>query len=258
MSAEQKDHLSRAERERERYNEGLDDRYRDFLMNSMYHFENFRIETGSSVIKSFDKPRVLEFGSYAWHKYVERGGCDVGELICINISEAEMEKGRQFAETSRVKPDFRLMDAHKLEFEDDSFDVVFGAAILHHLDMPLALSEIRRVLKPGGRMFFIEPMDMNPVGRLVRSLTPSARTEDERPFRMHDLALLQESFDCRFEFTEFLTVPVGAAATALGVPGDSRFLGAVFRIDRAIAQVPGLRTWCRNVLVTGRPKPGAA
>mgnify|MGYP006273261389 CR=1 FL=1 len=257
MSVEDQDHVSRAERERERYNQGLDDRYRRFLMRSMHHFERFRIETGAEVIKSFETPRVLELGSYAWHKYVERGECEVGELICINISEAEMEKGRWLATRSRATPEFRLMDAQALEFEDDSFDVVFGAAILHHLDMDRALAEIQRVLKPDGRMFFVEPMDMNPVGRVVRALTPAARTEDERPFRMRDLRMLEERFDCRFDFTEFLTVPVGALATLLGVSGDSGLMGAVYRIDRAIGRIPGLRTWCRNVMVVGRPKAAA-
>jgi SAM-dependent methyltransferase len=46
-------------------------------------------------------------------------------------------------------------DAEELPFDDDSFDLVFGHAVLHHLpDLDRAFGEFRRVLRPGGRLFF--------------------------------------------------------------------------------------------------------
>ena len=46
-------------------------------------------------------------------------------------------------------------DAEELPFEDASFDLVFGHAVLHHLpDLDRAFGEFRRVLRPGGRLFF--------------------------------------------------------------------------------------------------------
>ena len=54
----------------------------------------------------------------------------------------------------KTKPDFRLMDAHKLDFPENTFDVVYGAGILRHLDYARALLEILRVLRPGGAMIF--------------------------------------------------------------------------------------------------------
>lgn len=44
------------------------------------------------------------------------------------------------------------MDAHKLDFPENTFDVVYGAGILRHLDYARALLEILRVLRPGGAM----------------------------------------------------------------------------------------------------------
>ena len=41
---------------------------------------------------------------------------------------------------------------------DASVDVVFGIAILHHLDLPQAAREVWRILKPGGRAIFQEPV----------------------------------------------------------------------------------------------------
>jgi ubiquinone/menaquinone biosynthesis C-methylase UbiE len=46
-------------------------------------------------------------------------------------------------------------EADTLPFPDDSFDLVFGHAILHHLpDLGAAFAEFRRVLRPGGRIVF--------------------------------------------------------------------------------------------------------
>ena len=53
-----------------------------------------------------------------------------------------------------------------------------------------ALLELRRILAPGGRAVFVEPLAHNPLLRLGRALTPMARTEDEHPFtarRLGDL-----------------------------------------------------------------------
>lgn len=55
-----------------------------------------------------------------------------------------------------------LCDAHFLPFEDESFDVVYSAAVFEHLACPVrAVQEVRRVLKPGGLMLgnasFMEP-----------------------------------------------------------------------------------------------------
>jgi ubiquinone/menaquinone biosynthesis C-methylase UbiE len=46
-------------------------------------------------------------------------------------------------------------DAERLPFEDASFDLVFGHAVLHHIpDLERALAEFRRVLRPGGALAF--------------------------------------------------------------------------------------------------------
>ncbi|WP_405491249.1 class I SAM-dependent methyltransferase [Nocardia sp. NBC_00511] len=51
--------------------------------------------------------------------------------------------------------DGRVADAETIPYEDDTFDLVVGHAVLHHIpDVELALKECLRVLKPGGRFVF--------------------------------------------------------------------------------------------------------
>ena len=49
----------------------------------------------------------------------------------------------------------RVADAETLPYPDDTFDLVVGHAVLHHIpDLDQAMREILRVLKPGGRFVF--------------------------------------------------------------------------------------------------------
>ena len=51
--------------------------------------------------------------------------------------------------------DGRVADAERIPYDDDTFDLVVGHAVLHHIpDVELALREVLRVLKPGGRFVF--------------------------------------------------------------------------------------------------------
>ncbi len=101
-----------------------------------------------------------------------------------------------------------VMDAHKLAFDDDTFDVVYGDGILHHLPMlETAVSEIRRVLKPSGYAVFLEPLGMNPFLKVFRIATPKLRTADEQPFRRKELNIVKGVFpEVQFRFFDCTTL----------------------------------------------------
>ena len=107
------------------------------------------------------------------------------------------------------KTRFVVADAHHTGFDDGAFDLIRGNSILHHLELEPALTELRRILAPGGRAVFVEPLAHNPLLRLGRALTPMARTEDEHPFTADDWATCAQVFPGFRHFErELITVPL--------------------------------------------------
>ena len=246
----------RALREREQYNQGLKRRSYNAVFNHTNHFYRLRREEIlHDQLQYANGRRVLEIGSHCWIKWIEGPGIRPAVLECINISEKELQKGRDAATTSRVKPKFSLMDANNLEFPDESFDMVFGGSILHHLDFVKALDEIQRVLKPQGRMLFVEPLDNNPIGKLVRVLTPHARTEEEQPLRTKEISEIEKRFEATFFYQQFLSVPFGLVSKAVFSRPDNVLMKSIYRIDRTIdSKCPPLRNLYRHVIIAGVKK----
>ena len=74
------------------------------------------------------------------------------------------------------------MDVEALAVRSGSLDIVLGVSILHHVDLSRALLEIRRVLRPGGRIAFSEPNMLNPQLAAMKKIPPVRRLLGETPF----------------------------------------------------------------------------
>ena len=90
---------------------------------------------------------------------------------------------------------FICTDGHKIPFDDESFDFVIVNSLLHHLDIDSAFKEINRVLNKNGKLIFREPLGINPFFKIYRNITPRARTDDEKPFDLTDIKLMQRYFN---------------------------------------------------------------
>jgi SAM-dependent methyltransferase len=123
------------------------------------------------------------------------------------------------------------MDAENLAFADHSFDIVCGKSILHHLELPSSLREIKRVLKRGGMAIFSEPLGFNPIINWFRKLTPSQRTDFEHPFNEGDLASINayfENYSIRpYFFTAMVLLPLSVT-----IPGG--LMGPILRSGLAL------------------------
>ena len=158
-------------------------------------------------------------GAHVW-------GIDISEDLLRLAQRRLAVSGRAGGAT------FIAGSAHDMPFPDNSIDVVFGIAILHHLDLDLVSREVRRVLKPGGRAIFQEPVRNSPVIRFVRSLIPY-RAPDispyERPLTDGELRAIRRGI------REMVGARVRAAARAgrAGVPVLKNYWRALYRVDRA-------------------------
>ena len=137
--------------------------------------------------------RVLEYGcGQGSHAFLLAG--KGAQVTAIDLSETAIEQARETARLKDLDIDFRVMNAEVLDFEDDTFDIICGTAIIHHLDLRKAFCEIARTLRPGGFAIFMEPLGHNPLINLYRKLSSQLRTEDEHPLRIEDFELAHTFF----------------------------------------------------------------
>ncbi len=79
----------------------------------------------------------------------------VARATCTDISPGMIEALQENAGRLGLEVEARVADAEALPFPDESFDIVVGHAVLHHLpDLAQAFSEFHRVLRPGGTIVF--------------------------------------------------------------------------------------------------------
>lgn len=80
----------------------------------------------------------------------------IDDLTCTDISSGMLDVLHSNASRLGLESVSSLQaDAESLPFRDESFDLVLGHAVLHHLpDLERAFSEFRRVLRPGGTILF--------------------------------------------------------------------------------------------------------
>jgi ubiquinone/menaquinone biosynthesis C-methylase UbiE len=103
-------------------------------------------------------PEALEIGAGTGYFSLNLIGAGViGHATATDISPGMLAATQANAERLGFERrlDTVVTDAEQLPFADESFDLVFGHAVLHHLpDLDRAFSEFLRVLKPGGTLFF--------------------------------------------------------------------------------------------------------
>ena len=249
----------RANSEKEVYNKGINRNAYD----SKFGYANSGIaefEKKTKMIKEIAKKSggvFLELGSVSWNDYIDFQNAPKA-LYCINISEKELEKGIKLSEKVHsnkfFEHHFQIMDANHLTFEDDSFDVVYGSGILHHLDFEQAVQEIFRVLKKDGVIVFQEPLARNPIGKIVRKRTPEARTPNEKPLDKKEFNILKRYFDLNCSFYQFLYVPAGVISRKFYNSSDNWIMKAAYKVDCLLLKLfykTNLPFWYRRVVIYG-------
>jgi ubiquinone/menaquinone biosynthesis C-methylase UbiE len=101
-------------------------------------------------------PRSLEIGAgtgYFTLNLLQAGL--IGEAVATDISPGMLDELEASAAKLGLHVETACCEAATLPYPADSFDLVLGHAVLHHLpDLDAAFAEFRRVLRPGGRIVF--------------------------------------------------------------------------------------------------------
>jgi ubiquinone/menaquinone biosynthesis C-methylase UbiE len=101
--------------------------------------------------------RVLEIGAGTGLNLERYPAQGVEELVLAEPEEPMARRLRERVAEERPGASVVVAPAETLPFEDDSFDTVVSTLVLCTVDDPArALGEVRRVLKPGGRLLFVE------------------------------------------------------------------------------------------------------
>jgi SAM-dependent methyltransferase len=159
-----------------------------------------------------DTPYGLEYAFYLLGnvrgKTVLDLGCGSGEnlvplakrgadVIAIDISPELIQLARQRLSSCGLAATLREGSAYETGLPDESVDVVFSMALLHHLDLPTARNEIYRVLRPGGLFILREPIRFSPTMNSLRGLFPAPKadiSDYEHPLTRAELATVTQGF----------------------------------------------------------------
>jgi ubiquinone/menaquinone biosynthesis C-methylase UbiE len=175
------------------------------------------------------------------------------EVVGVDLSERQLDEARSHAQAQGVgdRTRFQVADAHETGFPDATFDLAVGVSILHHLDVERALRELRRILKPGGKAVFAEPLAHNVILRVGRALTPSARTEDEHPLTTRDWETCASIFpNFSHHERELVTLPLMPLNLVLPRSWQRRLAPRLHATDRRLlATWPGLSKYARLTIL---------
>ncbi len=237
------------------------------------------------VKESFEKPTAIEnkaslkqMGDLKGKKLLDLG-CGAGEtsvyfatqgaeVHACDVAEDFLPVGNRLAEKYNTSVTFLAASATELPYKDETFDIVFGNGVLHHVDLELSAKEIKRVLKPGGKAIFIEPLPYNPIINVYRYIARDVRTVDEKPLtnkQIKDFVSNYSSNSKQYCWFFSLYIFIHFFLVKRWHPGKVRYwkkvievgddFSGIFRflqkIDHFLMKyVPFLRPLCWNVVIT--------
>lgn len=194
------------------------------------------------------------------------------EVCALDVSEKMVELTRALAGAHGVgdRVRTRACRVEDMDYPDDHFDLVFADGVLHHLDMPAAVPNIVRVMKPGGSGVFLEPQKGSIFSEIYRFFAKDLRTTDERPLEPRDFDFLTGQFG-HLEHREyhlvslllftmrFVTLKLSGKAFPYWMDDvrQGKYHPRLLRLlqnldDRLLRHVPRLRNYTWMTVITAR------
>lgn len=195
-----------------------------------------------------DNKKILEYGcgvdTYGL-LLSSKGGIVTG----IDISDIAIARAKINAiNSNNTSIEYLVMDAESLKFDENTFYIISGTGIIHHLNIDKAFSEISRTITQDGSAIFLEPLGYNPIINLYRRLTPGIRTRDEHPLLEKDIIIIKKYFNdvdvYYFHLLSFFAVPF------FKLPGFNVILDLLDTLDSILFRnLPFMRKYASIIII---------
>jgi ubiquinone/menaquinone biosynthesis C-methylase UbiE len=143
----------------------------DIRFRSEYHYAVFEYWRSAKVLRYLERRGVTALGDVLDAGCGGGGMCvsfaeEAASVVGIDLADRFHDAGTRLGRERRLTNlRFAQADGTALPFPAERFDVVFSHAVIEHVANPLAyLAEIRRVVKPRGRVFLQTAPYLSPHG----------------------------------------------------------------------------------------------
>jgi len=167
-------------------------RFENIFYKALY---NMHEDFNAYISEKAKNKIVLDYGCGTGSLTQKIARLNPTKLTGIDISEVSINNAIENAKNLNLQIEYIIDNCEATKLKIETFDLVFGSGILHHLNLNKAINEINRVLKNGGEMVFLEPLGTNPLINFYRRLTPNSRSSDEHPFLKKDFDLINSLFN---------------------------------------------------------------
>lgn len=213
---------------------------------------------------------LLDVGCASGHQ-VFAAAPHIQHAVGIDVAEKFIETARQHAQDAGItNVEFLCEEGEKIPFPDESFSKIICSEVIEHLIHPEPLlAEIRRVLKPGGRVVFTVP-NLNSRGTIWKRACYGFREPPFTPMTEFSMDALSSHGDAHVRqftlktFTELietngLTSEYVGGAGFVDFPKAGRIISITnrlpffrwftFGLEKVCAQIPFMRALSRHVVL---------
>jgi len=159
-------------------------------------------------LRGVSNKRVLDIGcgTGTFSVMLAKRGAIV-EGFDISSEAIEIAKKRALINDVQDKVRFQQMSLYDMDYPNNSFDIIVGMSILHHIEGKKILADsLYKILKPDGKVIFREPFGNSRVLEKLRLLIPVPIDEEDKThwdeqIKYTDIEPFQNNF--RVEYKEF-------------------------------------------------------
>lgn len=203
-----------------------------------------RADITISHLRLNNKNKVLEIGCFVG-EFTKLIAQSKAIIYAVDIAPKAIALAKNRNNQRNIN--FVVDNIENSKFQNDSFDCIYGNAILHHTNLTKSLAEIERILKPGGKFIFFEPNLLNPEIFLERKVPILRRLSNSSP---DETAYIRWDLKKKLEQTGFKSVKV-ESFDFLYPALPHFFLPILIILSKILEKTPLLKEISGALIITG-------